>query len=651
MIHKPPYIISFNWATILFVSFFLAYGYYGARTPGYGELMANLGSSALQVGLLVLILVVFGLLAWKASDRFQDRIEIHKTDVFVFCSYFVILFALSFEQLQFSLFSDEISYSATSHGQSIYVSLALGKFLSALGDFQFKFLVQAVSLLLLVSLVSVLVLSWRLTWKRRIIFVSLLLLFSRLLISFLGGNHSPHPPLQLIPPFISGSLLGINDFAFKLSYFTLYVVCLHCLFRMLCRAFPFALSYLLVLAIGTLPLLLRLGTIVEHSLWASICFTLVLAEIITATKLNYIRLISFISIATLMRQPSFLAIFPVLMLMVAEESQSKDRGGWVARTLCTLSPALLFVPFLGESLIRGTPSTEALRESSAIARVLSAFHSDIIWTSIANSIPYWWIALIPFSIIPLSRKMLSRNVILFCFGVLALCVYYSIHPSLWGFAKYQAEYAAPLAISGMLLLALRLSASCYSRYILPGLLAVLIALNIAALSYFPQGIYAIWRPAETVADASRIQELTERHLIAVPYNYHEAYDAIKRGNLTQGTYSIGATYGVFSEIMNGYSVRAILASRDIYLRQESDRLKVSMNGWDVDAIERDSRVQVVLVGSVPFFDKQKLVDQFKARNWVIVGEYKNIRYGSTIVILRRSSSVSRCIRACNAVAA
>ncbi|MCG3772550.1 MAG: hypothetical protein JW384_03764 [Nitrosomonadaceae bacterium] len=651
MIPKPPYTISFNWATILFVSFFLAYGYYGARTPGYGELMANLGAFILQIGLLVLILVVFGLLAWKASDRFQDRIEIHKTDILVFCSYLTILLALSFEQLQFSLFSDEISYSATSHGQSMYVALALGRLLDAVGDFQFKFLVQVVSLTLLISLMSVLVLSRRLTWKHRIILCSLLLLSSRLLISFLGGNHSPHPPLQLIPPFVFGSLLGIRDGAFKLSYFVLYVIYLHCLFRMLCRAFPFALSYLLALAIGTLPLLLRLGTIVEHSLWASICFTLVLAEIITATKLNYIRLISCIAIATLMRQPSFLAIFPVLMLMVAEELQSKDKGGWVARTLCTLSPVLLFMPFLGESLIRGTPSTEALRESSAITRVLSAFDSDIIWTSIANAIPYWWIALIPFSIIPLSRTMLSRNIILFCFGVLALCVYYSIHPSLWGFAKYQAEYAVPFAISGLLLLALKLSASYYSRYILPGLLAVLIALNIAALSYFPQEIDAIWRPTETVTDASQGRELTERHLIAVPYNYHEAYDAIKRGNLTQGTYSIGATYGVFSEIMNGYSVRAILISRDIYLKQESDRLKVLMDGWDVDAIERDPRIQVVLVGSVPFSDKQKLVVQFKARNWVIVGEYRNMRYGSTVVALRRNPSVSGCVRACHAVAA
>ena len=651
MIQKPPYIIKFNWATALFVSFFLAYGYYGARTPGYGELMANRGSSVLQVALPVLILVAFGLLAWKVSGRFQDCIEIHKTDVLVFCSYFAILFALSFEQLQFSLFSDEIAYSAMSHGQSLYVSLALGKLLGGLGGVQFKFLVQVVSLLLLVSLVSVLVLSGRLTWKRRIIFFSLLLLFGRLLISFAGGNHSPHPPLQLIPPFIFGSLFGINDFAFKLSYFTLYVVCLHCLFRMVRRAFPFGLSYLLVLAIGTLPLFLRLGATVDHSLWASICFTLVLVEIITAAKLNYIRLISFISVATLMRQPSFLAIFPVLMLMVAEELQAQDRGDWVARTLFTLSPALLFVPFLGASVISGTPATEALRDSSAIARVLSAFHSDIIWTSIANSIPHWWIVLIPFSVIPLSRKMLSRNVLLFCFGVLVLCMYYSIHVGLWGLAKYQAEYAVPFAISGMLLLALKVSASCYFRHILPGLVAVLIALNIAALAYFPQAIPVIWQPTETVTGASRVQELTQRHLVAIPYNYHEAYDAIKKGSLTQGTYSIGPTYGVFPEIMNGFSVRAILAIRDIYLTQESDRLKVSTDGWDVDLIERDSRIQVVLVGAVSFPEKKKLIDQFKARNWVIVGEYKNIRYGSTVVALRRSLAVSRYVCVCNAVAA
>ncbi len=75
------------------------------------------------------------------------------------------------------------------------------------------------------------------------------------------------------------------------------------------------------------------------------------------------------------------------------------------------------------------------------------------------------------------------------------------------------------------------------------------------------------------------------------------------------------------------------------------------DGWDLDVIESDRRIQVVLVGSVPFFDKQKLVDQFKARNGVIVGEYKNMRYDSTVVALRRNLSVSGCVHACNAVAA
>lgn len=629
--------INFNWATVLFFSYFVAYGYYGALTPEYGQLKANLIASTIKLAFLTLILVLLGLLAWKASGRFKDSIKIQRKDIFVFLSYFVIFFSFSFGQLQFSLFSDEISYSGTSHGHSVYISLFLAKQINVLDGAPFRYLVQITSLILLISLSSLFVLSKRLTWINKIIIFSLLLVFCRLVFSVAGGNSSPHPPLQLIPPFIFGSLFGITDFSFKLSYFTVYVIFILMLYRMMHRVFTFSISYLLALAIGTIPLLWHLAAVVEHSLWASIGFTLVLVEIITSTKLSYIRLTSFISIAALMRQPSFLAIFPVLMLFIAEEFQSRDRGNWLPKLFFLLSPTLLFIPFVGSSLIHGTPSTEALSESSTLGRVLGAIDSGIIWTSISNSVPYWWIILILFSFIPLSRKMAGRNIIIFIFFAITIYVYYSINTSLWGYAKYQAEYAVPFAISGMLFLAIKLSTLNYSRHILAALISVMIFLNIADFVRIPQGNKPIDVLAETMSDDSKKPDSGYHLLSAFPYNYRDAYDAIKNENLTESSYSIGATYGIFPEIMNGYSVKAVRAVHDIFIKQEPNRLNAQNEGWDVDFVESDSRIKVVLFGAVT--NKQKLIDQFKARGWNVMGEYKNIKYGSTVVVMKKPVKV------------
>lgn len=632
IIQKQSHIIKINWATILFFSYFLAYGYYGAITPEISKFRENLASSILLLCFLTIILVLLGLLAWKESSRFQDSFEIYRKDFLVFLSYFAILFSLIYDQLQFSLYSDEISYSATSHGHSIHISLELIKRLYAIDSIAFQYLVQAISLILLISLSSLFILSKRFTWISRIIIFSFFLVLGRLVFSFTGGNGSPHPPLHLIPPFIFGSVFGITDFSFKFSYFVFYVIYILVLYRMISRVFSFAPSYFLALAVGTIPLLWHLGGVVDHSLWASISFTLVMVEIVTSVKLNYIRLISFISIAVLMRQPSFLAILPVLLLLFNDFKFSHWRD-WSLKLSFILAPTLLFLPFLGKSLIYGTPSTDALNEGAALRRVLDAVSSDVIFTSITNSVPYWWIIFIPLAFLPLSRGMANKNIIFLLFFIASLYVYYSIHPSLWGYAKYQAEYAIPFAIVGMLLLALWLSKNVSAGHTVATFALIITLLNIIDFIRMPNDAVRNAFSADLGQKVSKYQTIGEHFLVAFPYSYQAAYDAIKKENLTENSYSIGATYGILPEITHGYSVKSIRAVHDIFVKQEISKAVSPATGWNIDLIENDTRIKVVLIGLVS--DKQQLIDQFKTKSWSVMGEFKNYQYGTSVVALKR----------------
>jgi hypothetical protein len=136
-----------------------------------------------------------------------------------------------------------------------------------------------------------------------------------------------------------------------------------------------------------------------------------------------------------------------------------------------------------------------------------------------------------------------------------------------------------------------------------------------------------------ISNNSRKSSSSEHFLAAVPYRYHDAYNSIKKENLTENSYSIGATYGILPEIMHGYSVKAVRAVHDIYIKQEPNKLNAPNDGWSVDLIESDGRIKVVLIGAVS--GKSDLIDQFRARGWSVMSEHSNLQYGTSVVVMRR----------------
>lgn len=630
--------IEFNWAWVIFFAFFIAYGYYGALAPGYFAYKTNFIATLGQMALLCGIQITLGWAAWKKSSYFKDSISIYFRDLLVCISFLLISFVLSYERLQYSLFSDEISYAGSAHGHGIYIVVALGKYFSALGAVTAQYLMQAASLILLASLAALIFFSLRWTPKIRIVVFLTLLIIGRVVFAIKGGNGSPHPPLHLLPLFVTSSFLGISDISFKISYFLTYAIFLTLLYKMFLRVFSSGVSYLAVLAIGTIPLLSYLSTVVEHSFWALICFTLVLVEIITSPKLNFPRLICFVSIAVLMRQPTFLVLLPIFLLLAIEIYQLGLMGRWLRSSWVIFLPLLLFLPFLVSSLLYGTPSTDALGKGSMLARVITAAENGVIVDSVSRSIPLWWLIFLPFAFIPLSASTISRNVGLLLFGVMAIMVYYSINPGLWGFAKYQAEYAVPVVIAGLLLLMARMKQLKQAKLILITCAATLLFLNIKYLIGQPhlkkiEG-QNLEKKFNAILEADEIKHL----LAAVPYEYKKSYTFIRQEKLDDSTYSIGATYGILPEVMNGLSVQAVRASYDIYTGQAANRLNSMKAGVSVDMIEVDYRIQAVMIGAIS--GKQELIEDFQQRGWKQVAEFKNMQHGTTVLIMRRPATDS-----------
>ena len=84
--------------------------------------------------------------------------------------------------------------------------------------------------------------------------------------------------------------------------------------------------------------------------------------------------------------------------------------------------------------------------------------------------------------------------------------------------------------------------------------------------------------------------------LCISYQFQNAYDLIKREKLTEHSYSVGVTYGILPEIINGYTTKAVRVIRDIDKRQwELKKQKeVPWAGSSVELIEKDNRIKVLL---------------------------------------------------------
>ena len=125
-------------------------------------------------------------------------------------------------------------------------------------------------------------------------------------------------------------------------------------------------------------------------------------------------------------------------------------------------------------------------------------------------------------------------------------------------------------------------------------------------------------------------------LYAYPYQFQNAYDEIKREELTEHSYSVGVTYGILPEIINGYTTKAVRIIRDIDKRQWELKKEVSEVPWAGSSVEFDRKGQPYQSDTPRICSRQAgLIDQFQVRGWQITSEHKNSRYRSTVVIMRR----------------
>ena len=389
-------------------------------------------------------------------------------------------------------------------------------------------------------------------------------------------------------------------------------------------------SWLFAFTIGTIPVLWHVGLLAEQAIWTALFWAVFLLYLAGRngekdTAFDYIGWISAISVATLLRQSAFVALVPILVLYVFDLIKNKN---FDAKNISiAFMPLLVMLPFLLHSIIRGTPATYAPGEmgyvpqgASSFLRVWIALQSGVVFTAIANSIGLLWSFFLVPAFLCFYRKP-EKLFALFLFFAGALYVFYSIKPDLWGVGRYQAEYVVPFVVLGFFCAVRLLQKFHYANYLLPAIFIPLIAYNV----YIFKNLAHFNKPIDMLVGTFNA-DIKVRNRYAIlsefPYAYREAFREVRKLGYGDSVYVAGVTYGVFGEILNGFTVSEVLSVKDL-----------AGTNPTADDIHRNEKIKAVLVSD--FADKEELIAGLKELGWQERGQFKNIEYGSTIFLFLR----------------
>jgi len=634
----PFFTWKFNWAHLLAFVVFWSYGYYGAVSPrGSGVVGFFLTAILLAIFLLFLVLGQY------LKDEFTDFVVFRKSDLAVLAAFTALVLPFSVRDLSHSLVGDQLAHAQSSQAHFISLIQAIAHRVESIRNLTFGNLLWALDFAALAAGILLLHSLRRRSFTARVAVYSLGFLLLRWMVYLGSGGGSPHPQFRLFPLWMMSALFSPSDWVFRIAQFLPLIGLMWATQRISVAVLPAWISCLLGLVVGTIPVLWHVGTLVEASVWTAVVWTALLLSIARHEPENpfpYIRWISCVCVATMIRQTAFVALIP-LFIMLGKEMIRK-RAVDIRRSLLCLAPLLAMAPFLMRSLLFGTPAAQTGGETShAIGNVLYALQSGIALNSILNSVLIPWAILLPVSFLMISMRKPMYGAACLAWFLAAFAVFYSIRFSLWGVGRYQAEYVVPFSAVGLFLAVTAAHRLDWGRKVAILLLLSLFAFNVVSYIRLP----LVNPPADFLRDTF-FQVIKERGkysmLSELPFPNGRALGVAKSEGFAGAVYMAGITYGVFGEIMNGFTVGEVLAARERFLKLEAMKMFRGNPGGKppaVEDIESDPEIRLVLVsdceGAEPF------VERLSGRGWKRWKDFRDDRYGATIKGFLRDGKGSR----------
>ncbi len=605
---------------VLIVVFVWSYGYMGTLTR------SSLISQIAITGCLIVILVFLFFMHEKYLSRNAsiDQMVMGNSDFKIVLSISVVIIILGSNYIFYSLVGDELSHSQSSQAHAIHGLLLLAKRLpSFITEQEMWILVWGISGFSLICSIALIyyVAKWNFKYKYLIISVVILLFFRAIHISA-GGLDPPHPPFRLFPLWLSSSIFSPSSFSFRLPGIIALGLLGLILYRILkekISSLPFL--WLSISALLSIPLLWHTSYIVEPSIWAALFSTLFLLAFQSGKfeKFSFFTWFSLLAIFILMRQSLVFVAIPMLFLFITDRKTELFKN-W-KETIFTISPLLVVLPFLIRSMILGTPAHSNAGIESQLNLSEKLYHvasSGMLKNIILNNFEVWSIFII-FAFIPTKNNRLKYFITLALFTVSAIIVFYSIVPFLWGVPRYQSEYVVPLIVLGAVrLLEIIFGGSNKTiKYIAAAGLSCLLVYNLHTIS---------------IAHYQKTTKINGHKVITTHpiYDYRSALKTAKQDGYAGNTMTLGVTYGVMNEVLEGYTLIETLNNQRI-----CKAVNTEFKGDDISPIVANMDIKLILISDAS--DKYRLYTQLIANGFVELKRFSNENTTDEIVALVRTN--------------
>jgi hypothetical protein len=296
--------------------------------------------------------------------------------------------------------------------------------------------------------------------------------------------------------------------------------------------------------------------IVEGSIWSALAFAVVtlylLASEIGGRPIPYPLLFAVISLASVMRQSTFVALVPLAIIYLEDMRHLNLSWGEKRKKLVMdCFPLILMVPWTLHIAYTGTPATD---------------HSGTPWITKINdalrggaSLKYLWIhwrwpgfGLLCIGLIPKRSRAYYFSVGTF---LLAFALFYSVKTTLWGLARYQLELGFALVSFGLLRLVLWLEDKVPRRWngakmgVLAGLGGIWILFNYVEF----KSIRKIAGRLDGQNIFARSREGSIPSLGEYSFAISKALRMAKEKGIHRGNFLDGISYGVMPQILAGYT--------------------------------------------------------------------------------------------------
>lgn len=629
---------SFNWLKISTVWMLIVFGFYGWGTPKISAL------TSIPSVLINLSIVIIFLLYFVFGDRFStvlnQQLLIKGRQIYAVLGIWIVLCVINMDWIFRALTGDEIAYALQSQGQSYVIVRKLLGFFPQLGGLPFRLLIQIFSAVMLFMFFLAMRLISKLKSMRSFIllcFIGTIIL--RIATLSQGGFDGPNPPGASFYYLVGSTILQPTNVSYRILSLLLASLFLAALYEYLRKnaRLPEYIRVLILAGIISLPIFRHMSLIVEISIWTFYFASIVLLQLYRARGIASYQQIFVASIATTFRFPLVAIVVPLVVTNLYGTMRNRKSGDLNSSYWPSILGALVCLP--GIILVSSTRLVERFSGADLTKQQVSGQFTevgkitrDIFSTLSTTTNKVAWLIGVIGILLYMGRSKLSA-VFLLTYLAIQYVLYFVLNNADLAYAsKYIIEWFGPLVVLGLVAFISKLELKKSMSAMLVVVLLSLVITNVMDYNRIPS------RFVKTTPDfhAGNINDTggIYRALATVPFPYGVAFSELRRHKELSQCLNVGIVYGVYPQIMSGYSGRDVLASLD------ADHKYLNAQEQIHESWLTSSAKSIGLSGStcviVGFLDGQtSVIRDLLANHWKIRNRFTDNAYQTDVFILTR----------------